>query len=418
MATKLALKNPLHDIPDQIIFFIAAVAGIASIVAMKVGNVTQFVVTLIPVGFILAYAALVWLNGRARIREDRIGDNCYYLGFVYTLTSLACALYAYDVTGAGIETIIHNFGIALGTTLVGIVLRVFFHQMRSDPHEVELEVRQSLGEAARSLRTELNSITESMEDFRRRIVQIVEEGVNDVQEKSRATLDANVSAFNTATIEVIKTVDTTLKSYEETSQRMGKVSELVVNAIEHLAKRVEGVNVSPELVSAKLDPVIEKLGAVVEQVSAREAGHTKSLQALKKNLDASVKSAENLSTSLESAAAGTGPNLARLLDGAHKAVAGAEDGAAAAKKILAETAAAAAEFRGATKALSVQVAEDTRNLTQMTQEFSAEIRRQRESVIVHGREMKELAAESAKAFEEVQQNLVSLSRAIVDHVRA
>lgn len=53
------------------------------------------------------------------LRLDRLGDNFYYLGFIYTLASLSAALVELR-TGINSTAILGAFGVALITTIVGI----------------------------------------------------------------------------------------------------------------------------------------------------------------------------------------------------------------------------------------------------------------------------------------------------------
>lgn len=78
---------------------------------------------------------------------ETIGDNSYYLGFLFTLTSLAVTLYF--VIEAGSETarlipeIISGFGVALSSTIVGVFLRVLMLQLKVDVETRERRVRLS-----------------------------------------------------------------------------------------------------------------------------------------------------------------------------------------------------------------------------------------------------------------------------------
>src|SRR5258708_10818374 len=104
----------------------------------------------------LAYALLITLARSIRLRDDQSGDNLYYMGFLFTLTSLGVSLYQFSATRAA-EEIVQNFGIAIGSTIAGIGLRVIFNQMRRDPIEVERTMRLELAAAARPVRREIDS---------------------------------------------------------------------------------------------------------------------------------------------------------------------------------------------------------------------------------------------------------------------
>ena len=92
----------------------------------------------------LCYAAALLLARSLRLRDDQSGDNLYYMGFLFTLTSLGAALMHFSAARAA-EEIVRNFGIAITSTIVGIALRVLFNQMRRDPLEVERIARARAG---------------------------------------------------------------------------------------------------------------------------------------------------------------------------------------------------------------------------------------------------------------------------------
>jgi len=117
------------------VFMIFVAAGAVYIIAAKLGGVGRIFVTLVPVLTMIGYAVLIWSARSLRLRDDQAGDNLYYMGFLFTLTSLGVSLYQFNAAHAA-EEIVQNFGIAIGSTITGIALRVIFNQMRQDPVEV------------------------------------------------------------------------------------------------------------------------------------------------------------------------------------------------------------------------------------------------------------------------------------------
>src|SRR6201987_2237572 len=134
--------------------------------AAKLGGVGRIFVTLVPVLTMIGYAALIWSARNLRLRDDQAGDNLYYMGFLFTLTSLGVSLYQFNAAHAA-EEIVQNFGIAIGSTITGNALRVIFNQMRQDPVEVERIARMELADAARRVRRELDSTVVEFGYFRR-----------------------------------------------------------------------------------------------------------------------------------------------------------------------------------------------------------------------------------------------------------
>jgi hypothetical protein len=128
------------------VFMVFVSAGVVYVGSSKLFGFPLLAVTLVPVGIMLLYAAATYFSQAIRLRDDQTGDNLYYMGFLFTLTSLGVALFQFNTFG-GVENIVRNFGIAITSTIAGIALRVFFNQMRRDPIEVERAARLELADA-------------------------------------------------------------------------------------------------------------------------------------------------------------------------------------------------------------------------------------------------------------------------------
>jgi hypothetical protein len=150
-----------------LVFFFFTLAGVAYIVLSKLYDVPAAAVTLAPVLLMLAYAGMIIFAVGLRLRDDQTGDNFYYMGFIFTLTSLAVSLYQYSSSGS-VDEIVRNFGIAVASTITGIALRIFFNQMRRDPVEIEHYSRLELADASRRVRRELDGVLAEMVHWRMR----------------------------------------------------------------------------------------------------------------------------------------------------------------------------------------------------------------------------------------------------------
>ena len=141
---------------SAVAFMLFVAVGAAYIIAGKLFGVAALLVTFVPVAIMVAYALVITLSRSLRLRDDQLGDNLYYMGFLFTLTSLGVSLYQFSASHAA-EEIVQNFGIAIGSTIAGIGLRVIFNQMRRDPVEIERTMRLELAEAARRVRRRAKS---------------------------------------------------------------------------------------------------------------------------------------------------------------------------------------------------------------------------------------------------------------------
>ena len=132
------------------------------------------------------YVFFVTIVPATKLRTDVAADNVYYLGFLYTLTSLAVALSFDDP-----NTILANFGVAIVSTLIGIAARVGLNQLRVDPTDIEEASRLELADATRKVRAELHETVRQLTDFRNVSLQVLTEGYEEVQ-KNVENISSNV----------------------------------------------------------------------------------------------------------------------------------------------------------------------------------------------------------------------------------
>jgi hypothetical protein len=329
-------SSPLTGVGDALVFLGFVVIGAGYIIFAKLAGLPAAAVTAIPVSIMLLYAAAVVFIRSLRLREDQSGDNLYYMGFLFTLTSLAVSLWQFDARAdSGADDIVRNFGIAVASTIAGIALRIFMNQMRRDPVEVERVSRLELADAARRVKRELDGTVVELNQFRRAALQSAAEswdavrvqvdetskrilaGVEDVTAKSAAPLETasrlsgeSVEAMaRTAIASLRETADTlsretvALAKAAETAMdgaasRMGSTIESAAAALAEqnrsLAERtaelsaaVDGLSAAlaalsaPErVVEMRVEPVISPLAAMVESFSHALTDHAARLQAL------------------------------------------------------------------------------------------------------------------------------------------
>ena len=137
-------SNPSARVPGRILpFLIAFVVGTAAMVLLRM---------MLPdppwIGALcaaLAACAAIVMLGAWYYRSDsprdldRAGDNLYYLGFLFTLISLIHALinlFLFEESGADLAdrtyTLIGSLGIALMSTVAGILGRIILHDKSED----------------------------------------------------------------------------------------------------------------------------------------------------------------------------------------------------------------------------------------------------------------------------------------------
>jgi ElaB/YqjD/DUF883 family membrane-anchored ribosome-binding protein len=282
--TRLVLPPGLQS---GLLFFAVVIVGSGYIIFSKLNDFGALAVTSVPVLIMIGYAVL--LGARLfRLRDDQAGDNLYYMGFLFTLTSLAVSLYQFSAAGSA-EQIVQNFGIAIASTIAGITLRILFNQMRRDPVEVEATARMELAEASRRVKRELESAIMEFGYFRRMTQQSITDAMDEVQESIG-------QAHQKFTGELEKLAKTTSSPFEEASKRSGETLESlnertvqvlevskqlvqegeelaksttrIVKAIDDLFAKLASHQTSEQVIDSKLAPMIESLNLAVNSLNA------------------------------------------------------------------------------------------------------------------------------------------------------
>ena len=253
--------------------FMGVVAlGCIYILVAKLAGVDQFYVTFVPVAIMLTYALVIYFSRNLRLRDDQSGDNLYYMGFLFTLTSLGVSLYQFSVERAA-EEIVQNFGIAIASTITGIALRVVFNQMRRDPVEVERMMRLELAEAARRVRRELDSTVVEFAYHRRSAQQAATDSFREVAEK----FDDIVGKFQGTLEEITAKLASPLEAASRQSgHTLGELTTTLAATLgesaQQLGTETDRLAIRVQATAMKLDEVIGKLGALEMPESAIKAG--------------------------------------------------------------------------------------------------------------------------------------------------
>ncbi len=284
---------------SALVFIGFVLAGCAYIILAKLSGMGQLYVTFVPVATMLAYALLITLARGLRLRDDQSGDNLYYMGFLFTLTSLGVSLYQFSANRAA-EEIVQNFGIAIGSTIAGIGLRVIFNQMRRDPIEVERMMRLELAEAARRVRRELDSTVAEFGYFRRAAHQSAADSFNQVTETfeglvakflskleevtSKLTLPVETASRQSGVAigELSKTIETMLTNSagqmaaetEKLSSRVGAVAA----ALDEVAAKLAAMQTPDRVIEFKLEPMAQSLAQAVEQITVQSEGQANAVK--------------------------------------------------------------------------------------------------------------------------------------------
>jgi hypothetical protein len=184
----LPRRRFFSDMPDKGLFAFVAVFGFPVIIALKVYEYDARIVAAFAVALMLGYGVIAYRLQAVQLRLDRLGDNFYYLGFIYTLASMSAALLQLN-QGLDLDAILGSFGIALFTTIIGVAGRVLFVQLRSEIDEIEAVVRRDLLAASNDLKSQMSLSLREFETFHRSVLQVSSESVVKATQAAELQID-------------------------------------------------------------------------------------------------------------------------------------------------------------------------------------------------------------------------------------
>lgn len=276
-----------------VLFFAVVLLGSGYIVFAKLHAFSAVLVTSVPVLIMIAYAALLGIARLFRLRDDQSGDNLYYMGFLFTLTSLAVSLYQFSAEKSA-EQIVQNFGIAIASTIAGIALRILFNQMRRDPVEVEATARLELAEASRRVKRELDGSVLDFAYFRRACQQSISDTLAEVEELVAATKGNISKQLDDFARTTNKPMEDAYKASGETITQLNrKIADTIEAAADEMSGQVESLSESTAGITKAIDSLIAKLNSmqtpdnIIEiKLQPMIKGLSRAINALDKSIEA------------------------------------------------------------------------------------------------------------------------------------
>lgn len=287
---QLAFFNANTFLPRHL-FTIFALGGSILLLLLKIEGVPQYITVLIPIICIVCYCNIPSKYPLFLMTEDRIGDNAYYLGFLYTLTSLSYALWVFASGENSPESIIRSFGIALSSTIIGVIARVYYSSLKQDPEDIEKDARLKISAAANTLTVELYQASNAFNIYRRSLQQSMEEAFINMNEKVGQAISDNATAMKQdlgkASVDIVRV-------YSEINSSSSMLSESIktsVQAINKVNTRVEKSFSTLNESAGALDNIIKQQVQSVNGISTVVENFMKmsqSIHQLIKNTDEQV----------------------------------------------------------------------------------------------------------------------------------
>ena len=149
----------IFTLKPSYLFVGTSIAGLMLI--LFTGNNIRFNVASM-IAIMAFYIYFIYNNENESISKEQKADSCYYLGFILTLIAMINTLITLDVDNIAsiFNSVVRDFGLALVTTIVGLVARIIWLQLEStNAFDGEETIREKLIAEAQELETQTQRIT-------------------------------------------------------------------------------------------------------------------------------------------------------------------------------------------------------------------------------------------------------------------
>jgi cell division protein FtsB len=260
-----------------------------------------------PLLIMVAYILLGYHRRDLDVNDDKFADSCYYLGFIFTFTSIIFCLFDLPNIGTKIQDIAVRFGAAMVSTVLGLSVRVYMVTFRRDFNHAIKDAEDALLDATQRLTERFAIALERLHRF--------ELQVDDAAQSTMERVKLNVESVSKTHAENIAVL------YADVTVRNRQVANASVAELHAASKRLAGyVDDYSMGMRANLTSIEAKVTEFAEALTARLRATTFPDDYFAQQLHAPLaqmkESAETLSTSVKvvsSAVSGGAATLAIAL---------------------------------------------------------------------------------------------------------
>jgi hypothetical protein len=282
----------MRKINVQNLFIIACSLKVASAVAALALNSPVVLGFFVPLGVMALYILLGIYRRNDDVSKEKFADSCYYLGFIFTIASIAVALVDLPNIGVHMQDIAVRFGASMASTVVGLMVRVGMVTFQKDLNDAVRHAEEGVVEASIQFRDHLGFALERLKSFENEVDQasrLSVERVNlNVENLSKNHAEklaqffteltkGNQTAFDAALSEV-KESTAVLSLALKKLRGKASVAEESLETVSRLATQqqalfdaTQGQVTALEKVSSNLSGIDGILAAIVEELNTGSA---------------------------------------------------------------------------------------------------------------------------------------------------
>lgn len=155
----------IFDIPIQNLFIVAIILKVGSSFLGWWFRYPWSLGFAVPLAIMALYIVLGYKRRDTDLTDEKFADTCYYLGFIFTITSIIFGLFDLPNIGTRIQEIAVRFGAAMVSTVLGLVVRVYLVSFKRDLADAIEAAEDSVIVASDKFRDQLVSAFEKFREF-------------------------------------------------------------------------------------------------------------------------------------------------------------------------------------------------------------------------------------------------------------
>ena len=308
-----SLNKPMNSekyrIIDALSIPVFYVIGLCSVLYFRLGTELHVIWALVvPLLLIVLYGTIHFIRGMYGQSGERAVDNVYYLGFLFTVTTLGVALYRYQISvpesqDQDVRQIIGDLGVGLSTTIVGLLGRIVLGLISQEPTgnsvddmKIAGHIRQEWIKSIESSRDMIVKLSETIKRINRQTAEMAEE-TQGLFEKTSEGISSSAKSLENRITEIRISEEIFVSALNPAFNRLAMSANTI-------AAQIESIKVNPNIIDESITKAFIPL-----QESIRDMGR------VIKNIDSSIASLSARSKDIDDLAESTGrimENLGKL----------------------------------------------------------------------------------------------------------
>lgn len=242
----------------------------------------------IPILLMTTYIILGFRLKDKDLSDEKFADSCYYLGFIFTISSIIVSLIDLPHIGEKLDDIAIRFGAAMVSTVLGLIVRVCIVNIRPDLGDTMKMAEENLLEAVKRFRIHLDLALDQMRGFQSQVDDAAKASVarveNEIEKATLAYKDHLADLFQQITTDYQASLTASAEHIQAIASALsnalsdhGKMMQSSVSAYEtkviqfsdRLEKKLNAISFPDDYFTKTLSPPTHHLGNAVSDIGGQ-----------------------------------------------------------------------------------------------------------------------------------------------------